>query len=157
MKAIYDSGSEISILSEKDLKTISQSSSIQKLPFCINATAANGEALPLKGCYRLNTSFEGEEVKQIFYVCPALKTSIVGIDLINALSLVYNPVEQTVTRTPPAYFTARTKKREYVAARSIQVMTVCVRNNNKELMKKKIPECQKCKYPLDLLTIRPEV
>lgn len=94
---LYDSGAEISILSQSIFRKIPPSLRPLKLPVKIQATSATGSRLSITGCYLLQVSILGRKINHPFFVVKNLKSNqgILGMDFINKHGLSFDAIAKT--------------------------------------------------------------
>ena len=92
--ALFDTGADISCISEKLFRQIPVNNRPQKLPPDPNCLfkSAGGQTLDVKGKYRLPISMQGKNVSHNFYVIKDLnEPAILGIDFITEQKLQFCP------------------------------------------------------------------
>ena len=141
MTFLYDSGSQLTILSKsayRKLRKESRSPIIEEIPFHINATSAGGQTLDIQKCLRLRIKFKEIEIIQKVYVCGDLKNdALAGIETINNLQLFYDPIKKQVTDKIIPYVKAQVKKKTFIPARSFQEVNVIIKDNNNQRYRNK--------------------
>ena len=98
MKALYDTGAAVTVMSEQAFLRIPQKCTPPRLigeP--IRLTGADDKPMVIRGCYETTLRIQGRVVKQDVYVVSALSSDfIIGCDLIHDHGLSYDAEERTV-------------------------------------------------------------
>ena len=85
LNALYDTGADVSCLSQEAYRKMSRDSRPTRLPIFTNGTlrGANGGSLDVQGLYNMKLNILGQEVMHSFYVINNMKEDmIIGADLI---------------------------------------------------------------------------
>ncbi len=94
MRGLYDTGADISCISEKVFRQLPPLYRPQKLASdkTPNFRSAGGQPLPVRGLYEFNLKVDKKFIKHKFYVIPDLNEPLIlGIDFIQQHQLWYCP------------------------------------------------------------------
>ena len=97
LRMLYDTGADISCISEQEFRQIPVGNRPNKLPIEPGQSfqAASGNALQVKGMYNLPVQILGKTITHKFCVIRQLsKPAILGADFIHQHALAYCPIEQ---------------------------------------------------------------
>jgi hypothetical protein len=94
VRGLYDTGADISCISEKVFRQLPPLYRPQKLASdkTPNFRSAGGQPLPVRGLYEFNLKVDKKFIKHKFYVIPDLNEPLIlGIDFIQQHQLWYCP------------------------------------------------------------------
>ena len=86
---LYDSGAQVSLMSNKVFRKIKVSLRPEKIKFKLNCSGVSGSKLKVLGCYFFNFTILGEKVKHPIFVVDKIpgQSGVLGIDIIKRMGL----------------------------------------------------------------------
>ena len=93
-KFLYDSGAQVSLMSNRVFRKIKISLRPQKIKFKLNCSGVSGSKLKVMGCYFFNFTVLGQKVKHPIFVVDKIpgQSGVLGIDLIKRMGLGLDPI-----------------------------------------------------------------
>ena len=88
-KFLYDSGAQVSLMTDKTFRKIKVGLRPEKIKFKLNCSGVSGSKLKVTGCYFFNFTILGEKVKHPIFVVDKIpgQAGVLGIDMIKRLGL----------------------------------------------------------------------
>ena len=138
--ALYDSGANISVVSQRVFRKIPLAQRPLKLPISTSsAGCANGSGLSFDGCYMMNIEIMGRVIEHPFFVSPNLKgEALLGVDFIKKHGLEHDTMRDCLyfregSGRPPGNVAALrlTKQTRIPALTALKVKAQCVQEDNR--------------------------
>ena len=88
-KFLYDSGAQVSLMTNKIFRKIKVSLRPEKIKFKLNCSGVSGSKLKVLGCYFFNFTILGEKVRHPIFVVDKIpgQSGVLGIDIIKRMGL----------------------------------------------------------------------
>ena len=99
-ETLYDTGSNVSLLSLEAFRQIPLSQRPSKIPFNHQATNVSGDKLTFYGCYAMNVTFQGLTLNHPVFVVKSLGSkhqALIGMDIICRFPLYHNVLSNKIS------------------------------------------------------------
>ena len=156
---LYDSGAQVSLMSNKIFRKIKVDLRPEKIKFKLNCSGVSGSKLKVLGCYFFNFTILGQSVKHPIFVVDKIpgQSGVLGIDIIKRMGLGLDVITNEPYLVNKKIDEASITKEIIIPARSRQVCKVKIPakfmkkgEDNLQILSVSVPSCKQI-FPDEVL------